>query len=307
MAQADRGLKILVAVTFRDFNGSENEKIQRLFIESLRNQTYKNWRMVVTVFNEKFVEREVSAYPIDASFYSSGPVSGYRFSLTDVLLNAVSEASKCDERTIVVWTTCDILLEPNFFEELVRNRTDNFFAISHPHLTYRDVEDWGAARAVPASLRSGIDLVVMDGQIFQSGRNVDAIKKYRFTDWGIFEHFLVGLAILNKGPRINLFGTANISKIENDRVVGEETNRWLAECWRRNKVPLTQFIADHDLSHELLDLTYCDLQFSVLKNKRAFYLMFARDLMRYVKDAGLRKLSRRLPGALKGLIKKVAE
>ena len=40
----DKNKKILIATTFRNFNGSENDKIQRMFLNSLVNQSYKNFK-----------------------------------------------------------------------------------------------------------------------------------------------------------------------------------------------------------------------------------------------------------------------
>ena len=44
---------IFIGVTFRDFIGSENDHIQRLFLGGIQKQTYRNWKLVVTIFNEK--------------------------------------------------------------------------------------------------------------------------------------------------------------------------------------------------------------------------------------------------------------
>jgi hypothetical protein len=48
-----KNLKIIVCTTFRDFTGSENDDIQRLFLSSLDFQSYKNFELVVTLFGEK--------------------------------------------------------------------------------------------------------------------------------------------------------------------------------------------------------------------------------------------------------------
>ncbi len=45
--------EILVCVTFREFDGGENDAIQRKTLESFRQQTYKNYCLIVTVYREK--------------------------------------------------------------------------------------------------------------------------------------------------------------------------------------------------------------------------------------------------------------
>jgi choline kinase len=303
MKKITNDVKIIIGVTFREFNGSENEKIQRLFIESIKNQNYSNWRMVVTIFNERFVQQEIEKYAIDAIFHMNGPVSGYKFSLTDVLLNAIYESNK-EENTIIIWTTCDVILQPNFFEQIIAHSSKNFFAISHPHITYSSINDLGSANYIPASLGSGMDMMIMDGEVFRHDRNVEIIKKYKYINWGIFEHFLVGLAQLNNGKRINLFGICNISKVENDRKVGAETNDWLLNCWRINKVTLDRFISDHKLTDDIFNLTYCHMQFQVEKNKLWHFVKFAGDYLEYLKGLVRRRVVQRLPNNIKNVIKK---
>jgi hypothetical protein len=273
-------VKVIVAVTFREFNGSENEKIQRLFIESIRNQTYSHWRMIVSVFNERLVADEIGKYDFDSVVYQSGPANGYRFSLTDVLLNGIQEAVT-EERAIVLWTTCDVIFPADFFEQIVANATPGFFAVSHPHVTYASRAKLGSEDYHPASINSGMDIVIMDSAPFRVPENLDLVRRYRYVDWGIFEHFLVGVAKVIGGRRINLFPVAKIAKIENDREVGAETTAWLLKCWERNKVVLERFIDDFGLSRQLLNLTYCHMQFELLGSRRAHYLSFGKDYYRY--------------------------
>ncbi len=49
------GREIIICVTFREFDGSTNDLIQRRFLDSLSQQTYRNFRLVVTNFREKNV------------------------------------------------------------------------------------------------------------------------------------------------------------------------------------------------------------------------------------------------------------
>lgn len=295
--------KIFIGVTFREFNGSENEKIQRLFIESLKRQTYTNWQLVVTIFNEKFVEQEIRKYGIKAVFYNES-VANCKFSLSDVLINTIAESNK-EQSSIILWTTCDVIFQSDFFEKIVKYSSDNFFAISHPHITYPSISSLNSDSYIPASLDSGMDLMIMDGRIFRNEENVTIIKKYRFVDWGVFEHFLVGLGLINGGAMINLFGISNISKVENDRKIGAETNAWLMSCWQRNKVPFERFLQDYKLSNKLFNLTYCHMQFSIVHNKAAYYSQFVQDYSKYFIKFIRGLIVKLIPIKLKNIIKKV--
>lgn len=303
---ADPPIRILIGVTFRDFNGSDNERMQRLFIDSIIRQTYPHWRMVVSLFNERNVQPEIEKYGQDVVFHHNGPVQGYKFSLTDVLLNAIDESRK-DERTIIIWTTCDVVFPDNFFEEIVRASSPGFVGVSHPHRTYRTLDDLTADRAVPTSANSGIDLLIMDGAIFRDPRTVEIVRKYRFTDWGLFEHFLVGVALALRAPRVNLYGLATIAKIENDRKVGAETNAWLMACWHRNKVPLDAFIADFGLSRELFDLMYCHRQFRYVRHSLLHSARFAADSLSYAGRVIRTHSWPRLPLVVRRTIKRIAK
>lgn len=294
--------KILIGVTFREFNGSENEKIQRLFIESIKKQTYTNWQLVVTVFNEKFVEQEIRKYGVDAVFYNES-VANCKFSLSDVLANTIAESNR-HQSSIILWTTCDVIFQPDFFEQIIRHSSDGFFAISHPHITYPSIDSLNSDKHVSASLNSGMDLMIMDGEIFRNKENVAIVNKYRFVDWGVFEHFLVGLGQLNKGAMINFFGVSNISKVENDRKVGAETNAWLMSCWQKNIVPFEQFINDYKLSGELFNLTYCHMQFSLIKKRTAHYSLFFVDYSKYFINLTRRFISKLVPDNVKNIFRK---
>src|SRR5262245_3842408 len=105
--------KIVIATTFRDFVGNDNDRVQMLFLESLKNQTYKNWELAVTVFNEKNVEATLRKEEIPFTLHNSPPDGSYRYSHTDVLLNAI-KSQPSNEETILLWTTADVIYEPSF-------------------------------------------------------------------------------------------------------------------------------------------------------------------------------------------------
>ena len=299
-------IQILVGVTFRDFSGTDNDKIQKLFLESINNQTYVDWKLVVTVFNEKFVQQEVDKIVSNAVYYDNGPIDGHKFSLTDVLANTINESKKVD-MSVILWTTCDVIFEPNFFQKITDNYSKNFFAVSHPHITFSSIDDLGSNNYITSSINTGMDLIIMDGEIFKSAENFKIICKYKFYDWGIFEHFLVGFSQLFQSQKINLFGISNISKIENDRVVNNETNTWLLNCWLKNKVVLDRFISEYKLSRHLDNLTYCHSQFRLLTCRYRHTAIFYRDYLRYYREILKSALLPCMPLILKKIVKKAIQ
>ena len=76
--------KILVCTTLRDFNGTENDKIQKFFLKSIEDQKYSNFKLVVTLFGEKNVEKELNKYRFESKFYTE-KAENYRYSLTLVV------------------------------------------------------------------------------------------------------------------------------------------------------------------------------------------------------------------------------
>ena len=44
--------RIIIATTFRDFIGNDNDKIQFAFLDSIKSQSYTNYELVVTKFKE---------------------------------------------------------------------------------------------------------------------------------------------------------------------------------------------------------------------------------------------------------------
>lgn len=78
--------EILVCVTFREFDGGINAKIQRKFLESITKQTYKNFRLVVTNYREKLVRKILDESELSYEFHQSEK-RDCRFSWTEVIRN----------------------------------------------------------------------------------------------------------------------------------------------------------------------------------------------------------------------------
>jgi len=273
--------EIVVCTTFRDFDGSENDAIQHLFLESLRAQTWSNWRLVVTVFNEPNVAATLEELGLDAQVMQ-GDSGGGRFSLTDVVLNGMTAVQP--GRSILLWTTCDVLLPPTFFECIIDRFQPGTAGTSHPHVHSTSLQAYRRGETIyahPQGLLSrsrqdeGIDLVYFDGDLLLAERAGRILTQYRFVDWGIFEQFLVGVAQLVATRLVNIWSVGRVHKIGNDRVPRKETVEYLKTSWERNSRVLSEFIENEGASPLLRDLDYCHRSFSV-QNRPRYYAQFLR-------------------------------
>ena len=272
--------RILIATTFRSFDGTRNDEIQREFLASLKRQTYKNWELNVTIFGERNVEETL--LDLDIPYRAvHGDAGEFKFSLTDVLLNAVERARELGRgRSVILWTTCDVILPPQFLQAICDHFSPGTAGTSHPHAEAPSVSELNSLRApqLPYGrfsrdvLESGIDLVYFDGDLLLDHETERMLREYRFVDWGLFEHFLVGIAQLRSSRRVNLWSYGVVQKVTNDREPGNETAEWLADCWTRNSVPMQKFITDTGSPGELLlGLHYLHVQFELLGKLRYWW------------------------------------
>jgi hypothetical protein len=257
--------KIYIATTFREFDDSANDEIQRVFLSSLQNQSYKNWQLVVTVFHEKTVKNVVRSIIPDAIIMKTDAV-GYKFSLTDVLLNAIRVASN-DKKSVIMWTTCDVVFENNFLENIIRNYSRSFSGTSHPHMIYSNLEDLkNINNNFIYKYTEGIDTVFFSTNILASARVTGIIEKYKFVNWGCFEHFLVGIAMRYSDRRINLRDISCILKIINDREANNESKEYFEECININLPVLYDFFSSEKIPHTFAHrLDECNAQFTIVK------------------------------------------
>jgi hypothetical protein len=256
--------KIYISTTFREFDGSANDAIQRLFLESLKSQAYTNWQLVVTVFHEKTVEDTVRSILPDAVIVKT-EADGYRFSLTDVLLNTIDVAS-ADPKSVIIWTTCDVIFEDTFFANIIRHYSGKFSGTSHPHRYYQTIEELQHQKDnFVYNTGFGIDTVFFATEILACASVKELITKYRFINWGYFENFLSGLAEKYSDKKINLRKLSFIVKIVNDRDANQETQAYFHECTLRNRPVLQEFLRNEGLPEEFEYAHVCNAQFTPVK------------------------------------------
>ncbi len=110
---------IIIACTFREFDGGINDKIQRKFLQSLKSQTINNnFCVVATTFGEKNIKKTLDELNILNDTFV-GDNGAFQCSQTEVLINAIRIAKERNSK-VIIWTTCDIVYHPKFLEEMMK-------------------------------------------------------------------------------------------------------------------------------------------------------------------------------------------
>jgi len=301
-----KNLRIIVATTFRDFKGTENDKLQREFLKSLSYQTYKNFEIVVTLFGEKNVKSEVEKFELDSYFYNSMVFENYRYSLTKVILNAIRHVSSRYDNYLICWTTCDVIYDKTFFETIIKHYDDSYIGTSHPHIIFSSIGEFrnmSANRKV--GLSRGFDVIFFDKKFIENPKVKPSIEKYVFYDWGVFEHFLISLNELSNNVKmVNIYEESKIYKVENNRELTGESNQFLSNSHRRNSKVFINFLEEMNISKEYFDLVYCHLKFTIPAKKYIHYLRFSSDIVAYIKRRMLRIIVSKIPKNIKSIIKR---
>lgn len=272
--------KIIVTTTFRDFKGNINDKMQLKFLYSLKKQVYQNFVLVVTTFGEKEVENVVRKIMGEkAVFYEARKQGDYRYSLSEVLLNGI-EYGKTNPVDIIVDCSSDIILQENFLEIVESYYADYYSGICHPNIFYDINDKFEIVNKRIGSCNEGIDIRFFDYKMMLECESI--LKKYYLTDWGGFEHLLVGICKKRANDRINVFTETKIIKIENDRDAANETNDYMKKSFARNQRALDWFARDMKINREdLFDLYYIHKQFKITQNAVGYAWHFKKDYIEW--------------------------
>jgi len=258
--------KILLACTFREFDGGGNDDIQRIFLSSLKDQTFKELELVITTFSEKKVKEVVESYRLNQKVFKGSVNRKKRYSQTQVLLNAISEAKKNPDVEYIIWTTVDIKFPSNFLEEIFRRDfIQNTCATIHPTNKKGFFEK---------RLSEGFDFLLFDARTLIKAE--EDIRKYTIEGWGIIEHFLIAVATKYRMNLVNLYPQIKIIKMENDRVQGGQTPSWILKSYWENRANLDRYLKDNALSLRFNNLFYCHNLFSPWKTFPSLGDLFER-------------------------------
>lgn len=291
--------KIILCTTFREFDGSDNAKIQELFLESIKSQEYEDYILVVTTFGEKNVQKKLKDLFGDKAIVINETLDGYRYSLSSVILNGLEYARKY-EGSILVWCTCDIIFQSNYFTEIIRRYSPSLVATTHPNIISHNLEDYYKGVNSWVSNACGFDVVFFATE-FLLQNNVERIfREYYFYDWGLFEHFLIGIALQFSANMINFINFCDVFKIANDREASNDTDEFIRVSMERNREVTDRFIEAEGVDKGILDLLFCHKKFRIIKHTiRYDYFSFREELPRVKLYILASKVKRKLLHAFK--------
>ena len=185
--------EIFVCCTFREFDGGPNAQISERFLEGLRQQTYTNFRLIVTSYREEHVRDAIATSGLKHQFHQSDK-RDCLYSWTEIIANSFQYLKQGEN--IILWTYTDLIFEPNYFEEVVRNFTSGIGGTSYPQITYTSLEDFENGIATDfrwnRPLRSFYQLDPnywvpdtgwIDGDIFLDAHNKKLFLEHEFLDF----------------------------------------------------------------------------------------------------------------------------
>lgn len=235
--------KIVVSCSFREFDGSENAKIQEMFLESIKAQTHKNITLAVTNFHEKTVEDYIANCGLDYVFFQSKLDVQY-YSISEVCYNAASLMTPGD--SIFLHTSADHIFPPHFFKTVAARMPRLGSVTSFPQKVYDGTIAYKAGKSIEDGhkelrLDRGIlkefddtdlpglyamdpnhwlpDTVAVDGDLFLQDDALERLMDPRFLQMdispGVAQNTL--LAFLAKpGKRKNIVMEARYVELLND-------------------------------------------------------------------------------------------
>lgn len=215
---------------------------------------------------KKEVRNELKKYSFGSIFYE-GAKDDCRYSLSQVILNGINYADKVSQNNyILLWTTCDVIYEPQFFETIIKNYKENIIGTSHPHVVATSIDNYKNGKFGKLIVSAGFDLVYFDDKFLGNPKVSDSLRSYIFKDWGYFEHFLIALVgLVQSSGRINVYEEAKIFKIKNNRQLTDDSKEFLEESSKLNKRILEKFLWENDLKKRCLKLAYCHTIFKSTK------------------------------------------
>ena len=132
--------EILIGTTLREFNKNDNHyETQILFLESIKKQTYQNYRLIVTEFFEKNLKETLNKFNLKYTLIKSRKLEflkniNAKFSHWEFMDNTFK--FNIFNKNIIVSSLSDIIFEENFFEILNKNYKPNFSGTCWPQINY---------------------------------------------------------------------------------------------------------------------------------------------------------------------------
>lgn len=137
--------QIVIACTLRKFKKNDYlSKLQIEFLKSLSNQTYKNFILVVTDFDNFNFKNYLSKFNFRFKVVKSKNIDiikrkKAKFSFSETIIHASKLIQK--NKSILLHTNVEVVFENNFFEEIINNFEPNSSIYSFPNLQFRNLKE----------------------------------------------------------------------------------------------------------------------------------------------------------------------
>ena len=244
--------KILIVTTLREFKNDIHNKTQIAFLNSIKNQTYQNYELIITEFYEKNLTSELSKLKVKFRLVKSKILSELekfdaKYSHWEFVDNVYPFLKK--NENIVISTLSDTIFEKNFFQTIIDNYSPKFSGTSWPQINYKNLEDYYdnkkydivRERVIQNELQAPLyklmsDVFFFDGNIMLEEKYKLAWKKCKIH--GVSHGFVPALwfCFYDKN-RINIYFASkihniiNYSTLDNSKIDGKVLNQNL---WEKN-------------------------------------------------------------------------
>ena len=238
-------MKALWLVSFRPIGKSKlNDFYQSLFVDSVKSINF-DITFSLTQFDEENVEEFINKKNIK-NFFVNIPKSdlpqGKKYSNKIMLDNSLDQFLE-NEFDYLIYSTADIIVPNNLFQELTKIDSDEFCALIYPntHVTNGIIKNsyWP---------HYGIDLIIFKISKSKAQEFKKIIKEFNQYDWGINENFYIAASEALKLKVLNLFKYTNVLKFENDFGAFTEDRTWQIKSWKENQVYFLNFLKSVKLS-----------------------------------------------------------
>ena len=272
-------MKVLWLVSFRPIGKSKsNDLFQSMFVDSVKsldNDIYFS----LTQFNEKNVKKFIKEKKIK-NFYKNISKKklppGKKYSNKLMLSNALDQFIEKGKFDYLVFSTADILVPNNLFQELEKINAKNFCGFVYPN-----------TQIINGELKNtfwpyfGIDLIVfkIDKKKAREFRKI--IKFYNQYDWGIIENFYIAACEVLKLKKINLYKKMKVIKFENDFSSFSEDRSWQINSWKENQRYFVKFLTKYKLSKLYAYGSYYYLLYKIFNFKDLNFNLFLSYLIFY--------------------------
>ncbi len=272
-------MKVLWLVSFRPIGKSKsNDLFQSMFVDSVKSLN-NNIHFSLTQFNEqnvkKFIKKKrIKNFYKDISKKKLPP--GKKYSNKLMLSNALDQFIEKGKFDYLVFSTADILVPNNLFQELEKINAKNFCGFVYPN-----------TQIINGELKNtfwpyfGIDLIVfkIDKKKAREFRKI--IKFYNQYDWGIIENFYIAACEVLKLKKINLYKKMKVIKFENDFSSFSEDRSWQINSWKENQRYFVKFLTKYKLSKLYAYGSYYYLLYKIFNFKDLNFNLFLSYLIFY--------------------------